>query len=66
MRARARACVCVCMYVENSGKSKLLYLRNYSANGAEVWCAPKVTLSEVSFSLKLIHELGSYDDVNFF
>ena len=42
------------------GKFKLLYLRNYSADRAEIWCAPLIP-----FSLKLIQGLRFYDDLNF-
>ena len=48
-------------------KSKLSYLRNYLADQAEIWCTPEadMPLSLISFLLKLIHELGFCDDLNF-
>ena len=71
---RMRACVrvrvlCVCLCVlkcSHLGNIKLLYLRNNTADRAEVWCVPKgdVALSLVPFLLKLIHELGFYDNLN--
>ena len=59
-------CVCVCVCVK-TGKFKLLYLGNYSADRAEIRCAPKAdaAFSLISFSLKLIHGLEFYDDLNF-
>ena len=46
----------------------LMYLRNYSADEAEIWYAPMAdaTLSLIPFSLKLIYGLGVQDHFNFF
>ena len=54
--------------VQKSGlKFKLLYLRNYSFDYAEIWCIPKenTSLSSKSFSLKPTYGLGYYGDFNF-
>ena len=64
MCERVRACVRLCQDLE---KFKLLYLRNYSADGTEIWRALEAfaALSSILFSLKLILGLGFHDDLNF-
>ena len=57
-----RMCVCV----EGLKKFRNSGLRNYSAHRTEICCALKANaaLSLIPFSLKLIHGLGFYDDLN--
>ena len=66
MRACARAYVCLCMCWD-LGKIKLLYLKSYLVDRAEILCAHKIdeALSLISILWKLIHELDFSDNLSF-